>query len=152
MLKTEGCPIPPSSPPRLTLAGKLWSPKCRPASPPTLALVFWVPTLSLEQLYLAASVLCVKFLKRVRGRDLLLCFWLPRAPTPSAPPRGRVSSPILYPSPSPRLKLICEPRPPDNGLLWPWADPVLPTYLGFSREPSPLCGDPVSQQPPSPTR
>lgn len=68
---------------------------------------------------MAASVLCVKFLKRVRGRDLLLCLLL--APMGSyvlfPVPRGGVCSPTLPPSPhSPsRFKLSWEPRPSDTG-------------------------------------
>lgn len=57
--------LPPS---QSTRARRLGAPSCRLAIPPPHALLFWIPTPSLELLYLAASALCVKFLKRVRER------------------------------------------------------------------------------------
>lgn len=54
-----------------------------------------MPAPSVELLYLAA--LCAKFLKKVRGRDLLLLgSWLPRAYTYCLSPRGGVCSSTLY--------------------------------------------------------
>lgn len=46
-----------------------------PCNPAHSALLFWIPTPSLEPLYLAASALCVKFLKRVRDRPSTLSAW-----------------------------------------------------------------------------
>lgn len=110
-------------------------PSCRPASQLTHTLLFWIPPPSLEQIYLAASCPLREIPKKVRGRDLLLCFWLPRAPTSSAPFPEEGSVHQSFPLVLPRLdsSWSVNLRPQTLGSLWPWADSVA-HLLGSSRE------------------